>query len=78
MSGRAFCAGSLAGKRSTTACSFQAARSFLDSLSAPWFAVPGNHDIPERNLWRRFFDPANESYQIKNELRDWVVFAPRK
>jgi 3',5'-cyclic AMP phosphodiesterase CpdA len=36
---------------------FEAARTFLDSLTAPWFAVPGNHDIPERNLWRRFFDP---------------------
>src|SRR5688572_29425218 len=35
----------------------KAARVFLDSLTAPWFAVPGNHDIPERNLWRRFFDP---------------------
>lgn len=30
---------------------------FLRTLSAPWFAVPGNHDIPERNLFRRFFDP---------------------
>ncbi len=36
---------------------FQIARSFLDTLTAPWFAVPGNHDIPERNLLRRFLDP---------------------
>jgi 3',5'-cyclic AMP phosphodiesterase CpdA len=36
---------------------FIAARDFLAALSAPWFAVPGNHDIPERNLLRRFFDP---------------------
>jgi len=33
-------------------------------------------DVSEERL-RRFFDPANESYQIKKELRDWVVFAPQ-
>ena len=36
---------------------FIEARAFLDQLHAPVFAVPGNHDIPERNLWRRFFNP---------------------
>lgn len=36
---------------------FEAARTFLDSLEAPFFAVPGNHDIPERELFVRFFDP---------------------
>jgi 3',5'-cyclic AMP phosphodiesterase CpdA len=29
---------------------------FLESLSAPYFAVPGNHDLG-RNLFRRFLDP---------------------
>jgi 3',5'-cyclic AMP phosphodiesterase CpdA len=36
---------------------FAAARAFLDTLPAPVFAVPGNHDIPARNLWRRFVNP---------------------
>jgi 3',5'-cyclic AMP phosphodiesterase CpdA len=36
---------------------FEAARAFLDALEAPVFAVPGNHDIPARNLLLRFLDP---------------------
>lgn len=36
---------------------FQAARAFLDTLHTPYFAVPGNHDVPARNLLRRFIDP---------------------
>jgi 3',5'-cyclic AMP phosphodiesterase CpdA len=36
---------------------FQAARTFLDTLPAPLFAVPGNHDVPARNLLQRFLDP---------------------
>jgi 3',5'-cyclic AMP phosphodiesterase CpdA len=36
---------------------FQAARTFLDTLPAPLFSVPGNHDVPARNLLRRFLDP---------------------
>jgi 3',5'-cyclic AMP phosphodiesterase CpdA len=36
---------------------FRAARAFLDTLGAPVFAVPGNHDVPARNLFRRFLDP---------------------
>ena len=40
-----------------TESEFQAARAFLDSLSTPIFTVPGNHDVPARNLLRRFLDP---------------------
>jgi len=40
-----------------TEVEFQAARDFLDSLETPVFAVPGNHDVPARNLLRRFLDP---------------------
>lgn len=40
-----------------TEIEFQAARAFLDTLEAPFFAVPGNHDVPARNLLRRFLDP---------------------
>jgi 3',5'-cyclic AMP phosphodiesterase CpdA len=36
---------------------FRAARDFLDTLQTPVFAVPGNHDVPARNLFRRFLDP---------------------
>ncbi|KQW74093.1 metallophosphoesterase [Devosia sp. Root413D1] len=36
---------------------FRAARAFLDTLEAPVFAVPGNHDVPAVNLMRRFLDP---------------------
>ncbi|KQV04836.1 metallophosphoesterase [Devosia sp. Root105] len=36
---------------------FRAARAFLDTLTAPVFAVPGNHDVPAVNLMRRFLDP---------------------
>jgi len=36
---------------------FRAARAFLDTIEAPVFAVPGNHDVPAMNLMRRFLDP---------------------
>lgn len=36
---------------------FRAARAFLDSLPAPWLAVPGNHDVPLWNLVLRVFAP---------------------
>jgi 3',5'-cyclic AMP phosphodiesterase CpdA len=36
---------------------FIAAREFLDTLEAPVFAVPGNHDVPAINIVRRFLDP---------------------
>ena len=36
---------------------FECAREFIDTLSAPVFAVPGNHDVPERNLIKRFLNP---------------------
>lgn len=36
---------------------FEQAREFLDKLQAPVFAVPGNHDVPALNIFRRFLDP---------------------
>lgn len=36
---------------------FEQAREFLDKLKAPIFAVPGNHDVPAVNVFRRFLDP---------------------
>jgi 3',5'-cyclic AMP phosphodiesterase CpdA len=40
-----------------TPIEFAMARDFLRTLAAPVFAVPGNHDVPARNLVRRFLDP---------------------
>lgn len=36
---------------------FRAARAFLDTLETPVFAVPGNHDVPARDMLRRFLNP---------------------
>ena len=32
---------------------FMEAREFLRQLPEPWIAVPGNHDLPFRNVWNR-------------------------
>lgn len=40
-----------------TEAEFRAARAFLDALPVPFMAVPGNHDVPARNLVRRMIDP---------------------
>ena len=37
-----------------TDAEFQHARAFLESLPRPQIIVPGNHDLPFYNLWRRF------------------------
>lgn len=36
---------------------FREARAFLDRLTAPWLAVPGNHDVPLDNLAGRLLSP---------------------
>ena len=36
---------------------FEAARSFLERLPMPQIVVPGNHDVPAYNLFRRFHSP---------------------
>jgi 3',5'-cyclic AMP phosphodiesterase CpdA len=40
-----------------TKSEFAAARQFLDTLQAPVFAVPGNHDVPQVNLLSRLIRP---------------------
>jgi 3',5'-cyclic AMP phosphodiesterase CpdA len=53
---------------------FHAARTFIDTLTAPVFAVPGNHDIPERQLLRRFLDPYGLYRQFINpDLEPFIV-----
>jgi 3',5'-cyclic AMP phosphodiesterase CpdA len=36
---------------------FHAARHFLDNLLIPYIVVPGNHDVPLYDLFRRFWRP---------------------
>lgn len=36
---------------------FAAAWAFMRSIGTPVLAVPGNHDIPPRDLWLRFLNP---------------------
>jgi len=36
---------------------FRDARAFLDTLPRPQIVVPGNHDIPLVNVWKRFASP---------------------
>jgi 3',5'-cyclic AMP phosphodiesterase CpdA len=36
---------------------FEAARTFLEQLPKPQIVVPGNHDVPAYNLFRRFHSP---------------------
>lgn len=53
---------------------FQAARAFLDSLPQPQLVIPGNHDIPAFNLFKRFFFPLKHyTEHITTDLRP--VFA---
>lgn len=36
---------------------FEEARAFLNQLTMPYLVVPGNHDIPVYNIFRRFTNP---------------------
>jgi 3',5'-cyclic AMP phosphodiesterase CpdA len=36
---------------------FRAARRFMESIRAPWLAVPGNHDITPYRIFERFLVP---------------------
>lgn len=48
---------------------FLAARAFLDRLPSPVVAVPGNHDVPLFNPWRRFRAPLTDFRRfVSNDL----------
>ena len=48
---------------------FEAAREFLDTLPRPQLVVPGNHDVPLYNVFKRFFAPlANYRRIVTDEL----------
>jgi 3',5'-cyclic AMP phosphodiesterase CpdA len=40
-----------------TKTQFREARAFLDTLTAPYLVIPGNHDVPLWNVARRFVTP---------------------
>lgn len=54
---------------------FANAREFLDTLPAPFMAIPGNHDVPARDLIRRFFNPYG--YYRRYICRDLEPFVHR-
>jgi len=54
---------------------FQKAREFIKTLPAPVFAVPGNHDVPERNLIKRFINPyGHYKRYIDADLEPFAVY----
>lgn len=56
---------------------FAAARAFLDRLTAPVFAVPGNHDVPARNVYKRFADAYGRYRQfIADDLEPFREIGP--
>ena len=56
-----------------TAEEFEIAREFIGSLSAPVFAVPGNHDVPQLNYFTRLVSPyAHYRKYISRDLEPFV------
>ncbi len=52
------------------ASQFKAAKAFLDSLPGPQLCVPGNHDVPLHDVFRRFFSPLGKYRKfITDDLR---------
>jgi 3',5'-cyclic AMP phosphodiesterase CpdA len=49
------------------AVQFRAARAYLDTLPTPQLVVPGNHDIPLYNVFRRFLSPLGAYKRIVND-----------
>jgi 3',5'-cyclic AMP phosphodiesterase CpdA len=53
---------------------FEAAREYLDSLPQPQLVVPGNHDVPLYNVFKRFVNPLkNYRRYITPDLEPWFV-----
>src|SRR3569833_2825531 len=56
-----------------TESEFQKARAFLEQINGPVFAVPGNHDVPQTNLFTRTFRPyALYRTYVDNELEPFL------
>lgn len=52
---------------------FMDARAFLDALETPWIAVPGNHDMPVHNLYRRFTQPFRRYSEVISPELDQII-----
>jgi 3',5'-cyclic AMP phosphodiesterase CpdA len=53
---------------------FREARGFLDSLPRPQLVVPGNHDVPLHNVFRRFVNPLkNYRKHITEDLQPFFA-----
>lgn len=53
---------------------FEQARRFLDTLPGPQLVVPGNHDVPLYNLFKRFVNPLkNYRRHISSDLEPFYV-----
>jgi len=53
---------------------FEEARAFLDQLPVPYMVVPGNHDIPVYNVFRRFTNPfGHYRHYISKDLSPFHV-----
>ena len=52
---------------------FKMAKAFIDNLCAPVFCVPGNHDVPARNLLERFLDPYEKYETYINAEKEPVL-----
>lgn len=53
---------------------FQQARQFLDALPMPQIVVPGNHDIPLYNLFKRFVKPLkNYKLYVTDDLAPFYL-----
>jgi 3',5'-cyclic AMP phosphodiesterase CpdA len=46
---------------------FEAARMWLDRLTMPWLAVPGNHDVPLYDVLTRLFAPRDRYRELISE-----------
>ncbi len=51
---------------------FRQARDFINRITAPVFAVPGNHDIPRFNIWDRLADPIRRYREYIAPMQDIV------
>ncbi|MES2913216.1 MAG: metallophosphoesterase [Pseudomonadota bacterium] len=53
---------------------FIAARAFLDTFTMPKIIVPGNHDVPLYNVFRRFFNPLKRYHQyITTDMEPFFI-----
>ena len=56
-----------------TSAEFRQAEAFLQALALPTFCIPGNHDVPAKNIPRRLLDPYGlYRRHINDELEPFI------